>query len=167
MPETVPSETGTSNTGPKLDKVQTGSYLFFLSKVRDGLINLIPVKLRPFFKWGIRIFLLIILIFFNPPFMVNIVKFFIEYSYYIKLILCFCCFLTICYELLNLYLLDRFIKKKITISKVLPDYVILMLEDLKSISEDPKLISHFKKTYYIQIFLYIIPIIITIITLMF
>src|ERR1700712_4481983 len=66
----------TSESKPKLEGVNTSSFLLFCSKVRDGLINTIPIKLRPILKWGIRIFLIIILILFNPQFIISIIKIF-------------------------------------------------------------------------------------------
>ena len=80
-------------------------------------------------------------------------------NYYIKLFCYISCSLSICYEMLNLYMLHRFINKNINISSVLPDYIIELLKELENISSDIESIKYFKKTCYIHILLYIIPII--------
>lgn len=70
---------------------------------------------------------------------------------YLKIFYIIACSLTICYELLNLYFLHRFIKKNIKISEVLPDYIIFLLKELEEISSNIESIKFFKKSCYIHI----------------
>lgn len=59
-------------------------------------------------------------------------------------------------EIIRLYLLHKFIKNEISISKVLPDFLIEWLSFIKMMSSEEELIKDFKKNCYIQIAIYLI-----------
>ena len=137
--------------------INKSGLMLVLRKMRDTYIKYIPENLRVIIKWLFRILLIIFIIF-------NLLGFegvfnILSNNYYIKLFCYISCSLSICYEMLNLYMLHRFINKNINISSVLPDYIIELLKELENISSDIESIKYFKKTCYIHILLYIIPII--------
>ena len=137
--------------------INKSGLMLVLRKMRDTYIKYIPENLRVIIKWLFRILLIIFIIFnflgFEGVF--NILR----NNYYIKLFCYISCSLSICYEILNLHMLHRFINKNINISSVLPAYIIDLLKELENISSDIESINYFKKTCYIHILLYIIPII--------
>ena len=85
-------------------------------------------------------------------------------TYYIKIYLYVSCSLVIIYQLSNLYLLHKFSKQNVQIPKVLPEFIINWLNEFNVISSSVESIKEFKKTYYKEISLYLL--IIIIITLM-
>ena len=89
---------------------------------------------------------------------------FLNNTYYLKLYLYVSCSLIIMYQLLNIYLLHKFSKQNVQIPKVLPEFIINWLNEFNVISSSVESIKEFKKTYYKEISLYLL--IIIIITLM-
>ena len=74
--------------------------------------------------------------------------------YYLNLYLGIVSSLIILYELLNLYLIHKFSNKNISISPVLPDFLINWLSEYKEICSTEESIQVFKKMSYIQISIY-------------
>jgi hypothetical protein len=153
--ELLPSS---SSGNQSVDTNKTGLILI-LSKIREAYIKNIPEYLRIQIKWLFRILAAILII-------LNLVGFrgvwsILSNTYYLKLYFLIGSSLAICYELLNLYLLYRFIKKNMIISSVLPDYLINMLKEIENISQDIESIKYFKKSCYTHILLYLFAIIIT------
>ena len=64
------------------------------------------------------------------------------------------------YQLLNIYLLHKFSKQNVKIPKVLPEFIINWLNEFYIISSSIESIKFFKQTYYIQISLYLLIMII-------
>ena len=63
--------------------------------------------------------------------------------------------LFILYQILNLYLLHKFTKNTISISPILPVFIIKWLTEFKEISSNENGVQVFKKMCYVQISLYI------------
>jgi hypothetical protein len=71
--------------------------------------------------------------------------------------------LRICYNLLNIYLLHKFINKSIKILEVLPEYLIKRLKEIEMMSTTKAEIKEFKTNCYLDICVYLILMTITII----
>ena len=71
------------------------------------------------------------------------------------------CSLLIIYQFLNLYLLHKFSNNNIKIPEVLPDFLINWLKDFKIICSNKESINVIKKTYYIEISIYLVILILT------
>jgi hypothetical protein len=69
-------------------------------------------------------------------------------------------FLVIMFQLVNLYLLHIFSTKKIKIPEVLPDFIIDWLKGIELFSQK-KYIKSFKKDFYIQLCIYLIILVLT------
>ena len=80
---------------------------------------------------------------------------------YIKISFIILLILAIFYQILNLYILHKFIimnnkGEEITISPVFPNFIIEYLKDLKLYSKDAEVVKSVKRSYYVQIILYTI-----------
>ena len=76
--------------------------------------------------------------------------------YYIK-VACYTIYsLRICYNLLNIYLLHKFINKSIKILEVLPEYLIQRLKEIETVSTSKPGIEEFKTNCYLDIYVYLI-----------
>lgn len=148
----LPSSSTSDNSS-----INKSGLMLVLSKIRDTCIKYIPENLRAIIKGLFFLFSLIFIMFnflgFEGAF--NI----LNNKYYIKLFCYISCSLIIFYEILNLYLLHKFINKNINISTVLPKSIIVFLKDIECFSSDIESIKFFKKTCYIHILLYMFSII--------
>ena len=86
---------------------------------------------------------------------------FLNSTYYIKMFSYITCSLLIIYQFLNLYLLHKFSNNNIKIPEVLPDFLINWLKDFKIICSNKESINVIKKTYYIEISIYLVILILT------
>ena len=75
--------------------------------------------------------------------------------YYLKFYIYITSSLFILYQILNLYLLHKFTKNTISISPILPVFIIKWLTEFKEISSNENGVQVFKKMCYVQISLYI------------
>ena len=76
--------------------------------------------------------------------------------YYIK-VACYTIYsLRICYNLLNLYLLHKFINKSMKISEILPEFLIKRLKEIETMSSSKPGIEEFKTNCYLDIYVYLI-----------
>ena len=123
----------------------------------SNLTKKIPNCLKLFFRLLLLSILVIKLLGFSVIEILNS-------TYYIKIYLYVSCSLVIIYQLSNLYLLHKFSKQNVQIPKVLPEFIINCLNEFNVISSSVESIKEFKKTYYKEISLYLL--IIIIITLM-
>ena len=123
----------------------------------SNLTKKIPNCLKLFFRLLLLSILVIKLLGFSVIEILNS-------TYYIKIYLYVSCSLVIIYQLSNLYLLHKFSKQNVQIPKVLPEFIINWLNEFNVISSSVESIKEFKKTYYKEISLYLL--IIIIITLM-
>jgi hypothetical protein len=110
-------------------------------------------KLPSWVKWILRLIVISIIL-------LNLLGFnslidVLSNIFYIKLYTYLTCSLVILYQILNIYLLHRFINKNINISPVLPDFIINWLKDLETISSNNDSSQYFKNSCYIQIFIYL------------
>jgi hypothetical protein len=110
-------------------------------------------KLPSWVKWILRLIVISIIL-------LNLLGFnslidVLSNIFYIKLYAYLTCSLVILYQILNIYLLHRFINKKINILPVLPDFIINWLKDLETISSNNDSSQYFKNSCYIQIFIYL------------
>jgi len=71
--------------------------------------------------------------------------------------------LIICYHLLSLYLLHKFLNKNIKILEVLPEFLIKWLKEIEMMSTTEVEIKEFKTNCYLEITVYLTLMIITII----
>ncbi len=76
--------------------------------------------------------------------------------YYIKLCAYLTCSLVILYYILNIFFLHKFINNNIKISSVLPNFIIIWLKELESISSNIETTQYFKNSCYIQILIYLL-----------
>ncbi len=111
-------------------------------------------KIPNWLKWILRIIITSIVL-------LNLFGFnnsieFLNNIYYIKLYAYISCSLIIIYHSLNIYLLHKFINNNIKISKVLPDFIINWLNEIKSISSNNDSFQYFKNSSYIQILIYLL-----------
>ena len=89
----------------------------------------------------------------------NYIDIFIS-TYYLKFIIYIIGISAINFQILNLYLLNKFSSKEVTIPSILPDFIINWLNEFKMICESKESINEFKKLYYIEILVYIIILVI-------
>ena len=114
------------------------------------------------------IFILYILIVTNN--LITVINFCNNYRIYMHIWLIFASFVLILHFILNLYILHKFIimnnkGEEITISPVFPNFIIEYLKDLKLYSKDAEVVKSVKLSYYVQIILYTIMFVWTIILL--
>jgi hypothetical protein len=110
-------------------------------------------KLPSWVKWILRLIVISIIL-------LNLLGFnslidVLSNIFYIKLYTYLTCSLVILYQILNIYLLHRFINKNINILPVLPDFIINWLKDLETISSNNDSSQYFKNSCYIQIFIFL------------
>ena len=114
------------------------------------------------------IFILYILIVTNN--LITVINFCNNYRIYMHIWLIFASFVLILHFILNLYILHKFIimnnkGEEITISPVFPNFIIEYLKDLKLYSKEAEVVKSVKRSYYVQIILYTIMFVWTIILL--
>ena len=144
------------NTFLSLQKMAVYSSLLEKSSLFMILGNLykkIPNWLKFLFKLLLLIIVVIKLLGFS-----NIFDF-LTNMYYLKLYVYIAYVIVNICQILNLYLLHKFINKTIKISDMLPEFIIDWLKDLEVISRNKVHIKHFKNTCYFHIGLYAVIII--------
>lgn len=131
------------------------------SNLNKSSLFLIASKINKFipnsFKVFIKLSLFILLIIKFLGF--NYIDIFIS-TYYLKFIIYIIGISAINFQILNLYLLNKFSSKEVTIPSILPDFIINWLNEFKMICESKESINEFKKLYYIEILVYIIILVI-------
>ena len=141
---------GNSNSNSNSNTVNS---MIFLS----SLNNKIPRWLKILFKILFVTILVLKLLGFNFLSVLSINVFYIKVAYYILFSL------IICYHLLRLYLLHKFINKKMKISEILPEFLIKWLKDIEMMTTTKAEIKEFKTNCYMEISVYLILMTITII----
>ena len=145
------SETQTKETNTNIN---SSSFFLFIS----NLYNKIPSWVKITFRL-LLLFLLVLKLC-----GITLIDFLVN-DYYLKIYFIFACSFLIVFHLIILLILQLFIKKSLTISEILPDFLINWLKDFEYISSDPESIKDFKKSSYRLVGIYII--ILTLFTIFF
>jgi len=137
----------------QVEKSNSINSLLFLSSLKNKIPRWVKILFRILF---VTILVLKLLGFsFLSVFSINI--FYIKVAYYIIFSL------IICYYLLSIYLLHKFSNKNIKILEVLPEFLIKWLKEIENMSTTKADIKEFKTNSYLQITVYLLLMIITII----
>ena len=145
------SETQTKETNTNIN---SSSFFLFISNLYD--------KIPSWVKITFRLLLLFLLVLKLCG--ITLIDFLVN-DYYLKIYFIFACSFLIVFHLIILLILQLFIKKSLTISEILPDFLINWLKDFEYISSDPESIKDFKKSSYRLVGIYII--ILTLFTIFF
>ena len=92
----------------------------------------------------------------------SLLSVFLINTYIFKIVYYISCSLVIYYHLLSLYLLHKFSTKNIKISAVFPEFVINWLKGIELMSSSTPGIKEFKTNCYMEITVYIIILIVTV-----
>lgn len=123
------------------------------------LLSNITKKIPSWVKLFFRLLLLTILVL--KLLGISILEF-LNCTLYIKIYSYITCSLLISYQLLNLYLLQKFSNNNnIKIPEVLPNFIINWLKEFEIIGSKKKNINNFKQIYYIEISIYLVILILT------
>ena len=142
---TLPTATTISQAQTVLPVNTGNSFLMFIG----NLSKKIPTSL----KFILRFFFLCLIVIKLFGFNTNLEMFF--NLYYLKIYIYTLSSLFIFFELLNLYLVHKFSQQNISISPVLPNFLLKWLSEFKIICKSEKGIQVFKQMCYKQIGLYI------------